>query len=168
MEAKAAGADYFIPKPLFKSTLYDTLIQLQITHKEPEVKKGYHLNGQHVLLVEDNALNMEIAKSLLELHEIVVDTAENGAEALGKFQSVPDNYYLAVLMDIRMPVMNGLDAARSIRSLQKKDAGTIPIIAMSANAFDEDKILAFEAGMNGYLVKPVDVDKLFDTLEKFL
>ena len=70
-------------------------------------------------------------------------------------------------MDIRMPVMNGLDAARSIRSLQKKDAGTIPIIAMSANAFDEDKILAFEAGMNGYLVKPVDVDKLFDTLEKF-
>lgn len=167
-EAKAAGADYFIPKPLFKSTLYDTLIQLQITHKEPEVKKGYHLNGQHVLLVEDNALNMEIAKSLLELHEIVVDTAENGAEALEKFQSMPDNYYLAVLMDIRMPVMNGLDAARAIRSLQRKDAGVVPIIAMSANAFDEDKTLAFEAGINGYLVKPVDVDKLFQTLEKFL
>lgn len=167
-EAKAAGADYFIPKPLFKSTLYDTLLQLQITHKEPEAKKGYHLNGQHVLLVEDNALNMEIAKSLLELHKIVVDTAENGAEALEKFQSMPENYYLAVLMDIRMPVMNGLDAARAIRSVQKKDAGTIPIIAMSANAFDEDKALAFEAGMNGYLVKPVDVDKLFHTLEKYL
>lgn len=167
-EAKAAGADYFIAKPLFKATLYDTLIQLQITHNEPEVKKGYHLNGQRVLLVEDNVLNMEIAKSLLEMHQMEVDTAEDGAEALEKFQSMPENYYLAILMDIRMPVMNGLDAARSIRGLLRKDAGAIPIIAMSANAFDEDKNQAFEAGMNGYLVKPVDVDKLFQTLEKYI
>lgn len=167
-EAKAAGADYFISKPLFKSTLYETLIQLQITHKEPELRKSYNLNGQRVLLVEDNELNMEIAKSLLELHGLVVDTAENGAKALETFQRMPDSYYLAVLMDIRMPVMNGLEASKAIRSLQKKDAGAIPIIAMSANAFEEDKILAFEAGMNGYLVKPVDVDTLFLTLEKFL
>lgn len=164
-EARAAGADYFISKPLFKSTIYDTLLKVHHVGTTNTDSISYDLKNQRVLLVEDNMLNLEIAKSILEMEGMIVDTACNGKEAVETFDSVPEGYYLTILMDIRMPVMDGLDAARTIRSLESPDAPRVPIIAMSANAFNEDKILAYEAGMNDYLVKPIEIDKLFHTLQ---
>lgn len=164
-KAKEAGANYFISKPLFKSTIYDTLIKVQ--HLETTVQDtiSYDLSKQRVLLVEDNMLNLEIAKSILEMEGITVDTACNGKEAVEAFDLAPKDYYLAILMDIRMPVMDGLDATRTIRTLNHPDAARVPIIAMSANAFNEDRVLAHEAGMNDYLIKPIEIDKLFHTLQ---
>ena len=98
---------------------------------------------------------------------VCVDTAENGQEAVDKFADRPLDFYHAVLMDIRMPVMDGLSATRAIRELDRNDAKTVPIIAMTANAFEEDRRLAIKAGMNGYLVKPIDINKLFEELKKF-
>ena len=116
--------------------------------------------------MEDNQLNLEIAKSLLEMYGLTVDSAENGREAVDRYREMPEGYYSAVLMDIRMPVMNGLEASRAIRASEKKDARTIPVLAMTANAFDEDRILAKEAGMTGYLVKPLDMGLLVEELRK--
>lgn len=167
--ARAAGADYFISKPLFQSSICDTLRHLNLKRSPKTLEQeAFHLNGQNVLLVEDNELNLEIAKSLLELNGILVETAQNGQIAVEKFSSAPANAYLAVLMDIRMPVMDGLAATRAIRALERSDAAAVPILAMSANAFIEDQNAAFEAGMNGYLVKPVDINKLLKALETFL
>lgn len=163
-QARAAGANYFIAKPLFQSTIYDTMLRLNITGKKPEKNESYHISGRRVLLVEDNELNMEIAKALLEFQGVLVDTAENGQVAVERFSTKPAGYYLAVLMDIRMPVMDGLEATRIIRKLEAKDGTKTPVIAMSANAFEEDKAVAFEAGMSGYLVKPVDLDRLYSIL----
>ena len=125
------------------------------------------LEGLQVLLVEDNELNLEIAKTLMEMQGMCVDTAENGREAVDKFKNRPINYYYAVLMDIRMPVMDGLEATRAIRELDRSDAKTIPVIAMTANAFEEDRRQAINAGMNSYLVKPIDISKLFEELKRF-
>ena len=104
----------------------------------------------------------------MEIHRMEVETAENGKIAVEKFQSFPPGYFAAILMDIRMPVLNGLDATRQIRTLPREDAKTVPVIAMSANAFDEDKKRAFDAGINDYLVKPIDITKLLATLEKWV
>lgn len=125
------------------------------------------LIGRRVLLVDDNNLNLEIAKALLELQSITVDTAENGQLAVECFLRAPENEYLAILMDIRMPVMNGLEAARAIRASTHPDAKTVPIIALSANAFDEEQAAAFESGMNEYFVKPVDMNALFHALRAY-
>lgn len=168
-EAKAAGADYFIPKPLFQSTVQDTFLHLSLpsqVHASRPSASGF--KGKRLLLVEDNELNMEIAKSLLEYQGFLVDTAENGEMAVQQYLSAPDNLYAAILMDIRMPVMDGLTATRAIRRLPKQDASAIPILAMTANAFEEDKQLAFDAGMNGYLVKPIELDLLLRELKKWL
>ena len=104
----------------------------------------------------------------MEINGMEVETAENGKVAVEKFQSFPSGHFAAILMDIRMPVLNGLDATRQIRTLPREDAKTIPVIAMSANAFDEDKKRAFDAGINDYLVKPIDIAKLLSTLEKWV
>lgn len=168
-DAKAAGANYFIAKPLFKENICDVFSHLHRPY--PEAKRQSlddRLAGQRVLLVEDNALNLEIAKSLLEMHGVVVDAAENGQLALERFQAAQAGTYLAILMDIRMPVMDGIAATRAIRALRREDARTIPIIAMTANAFDEDKIVAMKAGMDGYLVKPIDMRLLFEELQQRL
>lgn len=163
-EAEDAGANGFITKPLFTSNICNTL-ESMYTHFEKNAveKQAYDLSGKRILLVEDNELNMEIAKALLEMQGMIVDTAENGAKAVDMVESVEENAYYAVLMDIRMPVMDGLTATRKIRELPNR-RGTLPILAMSANAFEEDKLLAKQAGMNGYLVKPVCVDELFQAL----
>lgn len=124
------------------------------------------LRGKRVLLVEDNEINMEIAKTLLEAGGLLVDTAADGLQALRKAAKAEPYRYYAILMDIRMPRLDGLEAARTIRKLPRDDAKTVPIIAMTANAFEEDRSLAYEAGMNGYLTKPVDPQLLFDELEK--
>lgn len=125
-------------------------------------------NGKRVLLVEDNELNQEIAKALLEEYEITVETARNGKIGLQMFQAHSPGWYQLVLMDIRMPEMDGIAAAKAIRSCKVQDARSIPIVAMSANAFDEDKEEARKAGMNGYLIKPVDIQKLYDILNQYL
>lgn len=165
-EAREAGIDYFIAKPLFRSAVYDAFSRLEKKEAEnPDVgktgakekKNAVDLAGTRVLLVEDNELNLEIAKTLLEMSGILVDVAGNGEEAVNAYLAQEPDTYLAILMDIRMPVMNGLEASKKIRSSGQKDAKTIPILAMTANAFDKDKQDAFDAGMTGYFIKPLDV-----------
>ena len=116
-------------------------------------------------MVEDNELNAEIAQCLLEEREFEVDCVYNGAQAVERIRSTQPGAYDVILMDIMMPVMNGLEATSTIRSMEREDCHTIPIIAMSANAFDDDLKKSVECGMNGHLSKPVEVDKLFQTLD---
>lgn len=125
------------------------------------------LAGKRVLLAEDNELNREIALAVLEEVGLVVETAENGAEAVEKVKDAPEEYFVAILMDIQMPVMDGYTAAKTIRTLQGK-RGSIPILAVSANAFNEDKTAAIEAGMNGHLPKPIDAERLLEVLRNLL
>ena len=126
------------------------------------------LSGVQVLLVEDNELNREIARTLLEMRGMEVETAEDGQEAADLYRSRGAGYFSAVLMDIRMPRMDGLEATRAIRAMEDEGTDSIPILAMTANAFEEDKARAYEAGMNGYLVKPLDMEAVLDELKKHL
>lgn len=168
-EARKAGADYFISKPLFRSSIYETLNGIFLNDNLSEkTNEPISFSGQKILLVEDNDLNMEISKSLLEMNGLEVIEAGDGSQALEIFRNSPENNFLAVLMDIRMPVMDGLTATRSIRSLDRKDALDVPIIAMSANAFEEDKQVAFQSGMSGYIVKPLDINLLLQELESII
>lgn len=168
-DAKKAGVDKFISKPLFRSSIYDAFSKLEGGDAVEQVKtEGADFSKCRVLLAEDNDLNREIAKTLLELNGITVEAVRNGQEAVEAFAQKEKDYYHAIFMDIRMPVMDGMEAARSIRKLKKEDARTVPILAMTANAFEEDKIQAMSAGMNGYLVKPLDMKLVLDTLKEFL
>ena len=123
------------------------------------------LTGRHILLVEDMLINAEIMTELLEMRDMKADHAENGQIALEMFEQSERGHYDAILMDVRMPVMNGLEATEAIRSLNRADAKKIPIIAMTANAFDEDVQLSLQVGMNAHLTKPVEPEHLFETLE---
>ena len=166
-EARAAGADYFISKPLFRASVYETFTKFRgrnsVELKQQAVESAFL--GKKVLLVEDNELNMEIAKSLLEMHGLCIVTAKDGRAAVNTFEVSPEGSFFAVLMDIRMPEMNGLEATRAIRAMDRSDARTVPILAMTANAFDEDRMEALDAGMNGYLVKPLDLTMLISALK---
>ena len=122
----------------------------------------------NILLVEDNELNMEIAKFMLENNGIRVECAADGEEAVKKFEKAQPGYYDVIFMDIMMPNMNGWDAARKIRSMKRRDAGTIPIIAMSANAFSEDIINSRISGMNQHLTKPLEEAKILAELKECL
>ena len=126
------------------------------------------LKDKKVLLVEDNELNREIAEDILTEEGMVVDTAEDGDIAVEKMKNAEIGQYDIVLMDIQMPRMNGYEATKAIRNLPGTYASTIPIIAMTANAFEEDKQNAFASGMNGHLAKPIEVPKLLEMLSKFL
>ena len=132
--------------------------------------KGEELSfdGYRILVVEDNELNAEIAQCLLEERNFEVDCVGDGAQAVERIRTAPPGTYDVILMDIMMPVMDGLDAARAIRRMEREDCRTIPIIAMSANAFDEDLKKSVECGMNGHLSKPVEVDKLYQVLDQVL
>lgn len=129
---------------------------------------SFDFTGRRLLLAEDNELNREIAQTILEMHGFTVETAVDGQEAMDKFASVGQGHYDAILMDIRMPVIDGLEATRRIRTMGKPDSRTIPIIAMTANAFDEDTRKSMESGMNGHLSKPIQVDVLLETLRNCL
>lgn len=131
-------------------------------------KQEYHLEGKHVLLVEDHPLNVEIAKRMLRAKGVTVSEARNGQEAIERFAQSPAGTFDAILMDVRMPVMDGLTAAAKIRKLQKEESQTIPIIAMTANAFEEDVKKSRESGMNAHLAKPIDPQLLYSTLSKLL
>ncbi len=143
----------------------DTKIESVMTIDPTKMDKV--LKDRRILLVDDQPLNLQVAKKILEKKELVVDTASDGEEAVRVFGESEDNYYDAVLMDIRMPVMNGLEAARAIRALDRRDALNVPIIAMTANTFDEDKKHSMDAGMNAHLGKPIIPKELLECLYRF-
>lgn len=135
----------------------------------PEKKERVSsLAGKRILLVEDNDLNREIATELLQMHELFIDEAENGQLALEKFRDSMPGDYDCILMDVQMPVMDGYEATRAIRALERKDAKTIPILALSANVFATDLGKAHGAGMNEHISKPIDIGHLIDVLQKWI
>lgn len=172
-EAKQAGANIVIAKPLFESSLYNTLNSVTKSASSTESTEISQpnfpkLSGKRVLLAEDNMLNCEIATELLSVTGVEIESAENGKEALDKFLASPTGYYDLILMDIQMPVMDGYEATRRIRASSHADAKSIPIIAMTANAFKEDVEKALASGMNGHLAKPIDIDVIYQTLADIL
>lgn len=174
MEARKAGVDAFITKPLFKTRLVNVLRNLKASEKPCEAELPLSDMGtqdysdRRVLLVEDNDLNREIATEILGLTGIVVEQAENGREAVDKVAAAEEGYYDLIFMDVQMPVMNGYDATFAIRALNRRDVKRIPIIAMTANTFVEDVQAAKSSGMNEHLAKPLDLQKLKQTLDKWL
>ena len=173
VEARAAGVTAFCAKPLFMSDIRETLMAA-IGQKQAEAEHpilpaaGSDFRGRHILLVEDNELNSEIAVEILNEYGFLVDTAENGAEAVEKVQHSKPGDYDLVLMDVQMPVMNGYEATKQIRALENPALAGITILAMTANAFDEDRKKALECGMDGFLSKPIIMEELIGTLQKNL
>ncbi|MCI9338111.1 MAG: response regulator [Lachnospiraceae bacterium] len=169
--ATRAGVNAFVPCPLFKSRLLDTLAALMEDGSAGEKASAVtsaDYSGCHVLLVEDNELNQEIAMEMLSGNGVHAEVANNGAEALEKFKSSPEGYYDLIFMDVQMPVMNGYEASMHIRTLPRDDAGKVWIVAMTANAFVEDIRTAREAGMNEHLAKPVNLEQLQEILHRQL
>jgi CheY-like chemotaxis protein len=165
-EATAAGVNAFIEKPLFKSRLTHVLKNvLGIQHEEEKKselesfqKENYA--DKRILLVEDNELNIEVAAEILGMVGFSVDMAQNGKEAVEQFSQSSPEYYDLIFMDIQMPVMNGYEATEKIRAMEREDAKTVPIVAMTADAFADDVKRAQDVGMNGHIAKPIDIAKL--------
>ena len=174
IEAKAreAGVNSFLSKPFFASSLYNTLLEVTGSKNEmPKVEaktNAYDFSGHRLLLAEDNPLNLEIAVEILKMTGAEVESAVDGNQTLECFLKSEKGYYDAILMDIQMPIMDGYESARAIRSSSHPQAETIPIIAMTANAFDEDVAAALESGMDAHIAKPVDADVLYKTLKGFI
>lgn len=167
-EGKEVGVNFFIPKPLFQSTVFDILMHIsggQYTKMTAD-EKAFDLSGHKVLIAEDVALNMEVAIKLLAMVGIQAECAEDGAQAVRLFEAARPGTYDAVLLDIHMPVMDGYEAARRIRSSTHPEAETMPIYAMTANAFTEDVTAALAAGMDGHIAKPIDTNVLYSILQK--
>ncbi|MGN1095039.1 MAG: response regulator, partial [Eubacteriales bacterium] len=172
VEARAAGVTAFCSKPMFMSDLRESLLAALGQRK---AEKDYKLpvsdvedvfDCKRLLLVEDNELNREIAVEILSEYGFEIDSAENGKEAVEKISESKPEYYDLVLMDIQMPIMDGYEATRTIRAFENAKLASIPIIAMTANAFDEDRKAAAECGMNGFISKPINIDELIPTLQK--
>ena len=173
VEARAAGVTAFCSKPMFMSDLRQTLMTAlgqKVTGEEEELlpNKSEDFKGKNILLVEDNELNREIAIEILGEYGFRVDTAENGAVALQKVSTSAPGCYDLVLMDVQMPIMDGYEATRQIRALENPALAGIPILAMTANAFEEDKKSALDCGMNGFLSKPIIMEELVHELQKIL
>ena len=175
-EAAEAGVDGILAKPLYPETLIKKIhaaLEKREGHErrmpaaEPE-RPAAKLAGRRILMAEDVEQNAEILQDLLELEEIEADRAKNGSEAVLMFSAQPAGTWDAILMDVRMPVMDGLEATRTIRALDRPDAKTIPIIAMTANVFDEDVQRSLEAGMNAHLSKPIDPDLMYETMARLI
>ena len=172
-EARAAGVNAFMAKPLFRSRLTATLRQFTSGKKEKNArnyledfaKENYA--GKRILLVEDNELNREIATEIIGMTGVTIDSAENGKIAVEKVMEAPEKWYDLIFMDIQMPIMNGYEATAAIRALAGS-RGKVPIIAMTANAFAEDVQLAKNTGMNEHIAKPLDLNKLNDVLKQWL
>lgn len=167
-----AGADAFITKPLFKSKMLQVLqlfvnadVEDTAGAAEPVLSSA---PGKRILLVEDNDINREIAIELLQMHHVQTDAVENGRRAVEAFEASAPGDYSAILMDIQMPVMNGYDAAKAIRALDREDASTIPIIALTADAFTADVAKALSVGMNDHIAKPIDIKHLMDALDRWI
>ena len=171
-EAKAAGVTAFCSKPMFLSDLRDTLLTA-IGHTQTAAQdilpgKNADFCGRHILLVEDNELNREIAVAILHEYGFLVDTAENGAVAVEKIRTSDPGRYDLVLMDVQMPVMDGCTATRRIRALKDPARAAVPIVAMTANVFEEERKRAFDCGMNGFLSKPIVIEELIDALKDII
>jgi len=160
--------DTFVSKPLFAGTVMDEFRKAFKQKKTAPEKHRAELKGRRILVAEDVEVNAEIMVMVLGMREIQADVAENGRIALEAFSGSPEGTYDAILMDMRMPEMDGLEATRAIRALNRKDSKTIPIIALTANAFDEDVQRSLQAGLNAHLSKPVDPETLFETLESLI
>ncbi len=169
-EALHVGVDSFLAKPLFASNVIEEFERIarknnMLFFKE---KQRADLEGRHILLAEDVIINAEIMQELLHIRGMEIDHAENGKVVLEMFRESAPDYYDAVLMDVRMPEMDGLEATAAIRALERPDAKTVPIIAMTANAFDEDVQRSLQVGMNAHLSKPVEPERLYQTLEELI
>ena len=172
-EAKDIGVTAYCNKPIFLSDLRDTLrscISSSRTDEKVSEKTllQQKLAGKRILLVEDNELNREIAQEILVENGFEVETAEDGTIAVEKVKSSKPGYYDLVLMDVQMPIMNGYDATKAIRSLDDEGLKNIPIVAMTANAFDEDRRKAMESGMNDHVPKPFNVENLLSKIQKYV
>ena len=167
-EAKAAGVDTFAAKPLFAGTVLDEFMEVFKRKNKELVRKTADLKGRRILMAEDVSVNAEIMIMMLSMREMQVELAENGRIAVEKYEEHEEGYYNAILMDMRMPEMDGLEATRRIRALNRSDAKKIPIVALTANAFDEDVQLSMQAGLNAHLSKPVEPEALFRTLEELI
>jgi CheY-like chemotaxis protein len=169
-EAVNTGVDSFISKPLFAANVLDEFERAVKRKKTVKTVKNEDIDftGKNILLAEDVDINAEIMKMILEARGINVDIAHNGKEAVELFETKPENHYLAVLMDMRMPEMDGLTATKIIRNTDRNDSKKIPILALTANAFDEDVQRSLQAGLNAHLTKPVDAELLFETLGSFM
>jgi CheY-like chemotaxis protein len=167
-DAVTAGIDSFIAKPLFPSALMEELQSVMKKKRLGAKAQKADLKGRRILLAEDVQINAEIMIMVLQAREMEVDHAENGKIAVDMFTSHPEGYYDAILMDMRMPEMDGLTATRTIRAMERTDSKEIPIIALTANAFDEDVQRSMQAGLNAHLSKPVEPDALYDTLESLI
>lgn len=171
-EALRAGVNGFISKPIMKSKLFHLMKRFVTDKKEEELLTIVPASitsfpGKRILVVEDNDLNREIAYELLKETKAEIETAVDGQDAVDKVSASPERYYDLIIMDIQMPVMNGLEATKAIRLLDRKDIKDMPIVAMSANAFAEDVQLSLEAGMNEHIPKPIEVEKLYSIMGKW-
>ena len=168
--AGKSGLRYYLGKPFFKSTVYDklaeTLLQKQQNGQMQEDEQEQSLDGMRLLIAEDNDMNWEIISELLDFYDISCERAENGQVCVEKMESCDNGRYDAVLMDVQMPVMNGLEAARRIRASQSEYVRSIPIVAMTADAFAENIQECLDAGMNGHLSKPIDMQRVLQTLKR--
>ena len=165
------GGTIQVESKINEGTRYTIVLPFKVDHHpkiDDDPKEHLSLKGKKALLAEDNNLNMEIARFQLEQEEIEVFTASNGKEAVEMFEASQPGFYDIILMDIMMPVMDGLEATRHIRSMNRRDSMTIPIVAMSANAFQEDVEKSLAAGLNEHLTKPLDEKKLTETMKKYL
>ena len=170
-EAKQAGITAFCAKPLFMSDLKSVLLAANhLIEKEEESASWTQadFNGKRILLVEDNELNREIAQSILEETGFTVETAPDGTDAVEMVRQAEEHYYDAILMDVQMPVMDGYEATRTIRAMPRGDAKNLPIIAMTANAMEEDREAALKNGMNAHIAKPLNIDLFLEVLKKYL
>ena len=169
-EAKQAGVSAFCAKPLFMSDLKSVMLAANhLIEKEPEVSwTQADFGGKRVLLVEDNELNREIAQAILEETGFIVESVPDGTDAVDTMRRVEEYYYDAILMDVQMPVMDGYEATRTIRALPRKDVKDLPIIAMTANAMEEDKEAALKNGMNAHIAKPLNIELFLEILGKYL
>ena len=169
-EATQAGVDSFLAKPLFAGTIMEEFISA-MNRKGMGIRQRGHkadLAGKRILVAEDVDINAEILSMLLDSKQAVTERAENGRIAVDKFAAQPAGYYSAILMDVRMPEMDGLEATRAIRAMDREDAKEIPIIALTANAFDEDVQRSMQAGLNAHLSKPIQPEVLYETLESLI
>ena len=169
-EALAAGVNAFCNKPVFRSELHQTLVNAVGRQIQTAKQHGDNsdFKGKRILLVDDIDVNREIGTAILEMSGFEVETATNGAEAVETLKKKGHGYYDVVLMDVQMPIMGGYEATKVIRELPDTKLAATPILAMTANAFDEDRKAAFDVGMNGHIAKPIDANKLMDELKKVL
>ena len=173
-EAREAGATAFLSKPLFRTKLLNLFNSLVSNQQAEDLEaplrslEEMHLDGRRILLAEDQELNAEIATDFLEMTGLTVEWARDGKQAVQMLADSPDGYYSLIFMDVQMPNMNGYEATRAIRAMDRPYAKEIPIVAMTANAFAEDRINCKNAGMNEHVIKPIDVDILVRVLDTFV